>query len=54
MEPTITNAAAWFESDTSVGEIVVTENEIKDKIAELGQRITQDYSGRTLLIVGVL
>lgn len=54
MEPTITNAAAWFESDSSVGEIVVTENEIKDKIAELGQRITQDYSGRTLLIVGVL
>ena len=54
MEPTITNAEAWFESDSSVGEVLVTEKDIKDKIAELGQRITEDYGGRTLLIVGVL
>lgn len=38
----------------SIGEIIITEYEIQDKIRELGKRITDDYAGRDLLLVGVL
>ncbi|MEO7804476.1 MAG: hypoxanthine phosphoribosyltransferase [Actinomycetota bacterium] len=38
----------------SIGEIIITEHEIQDKIRELGKRITDDYLGRDLLLVGVL
>lgn len=37
-----------------LGEVVVTEEEIRDKIRELGARITADYAGRPPLLVGVL
>lgn len=37
-----------------IGEILITEGEIQDKIRELSKRITEDYSDRDLLMVGVL
>jgi hypoxanthine phosphoribosyltransferase len=40
--------------DPDLGEVVVAEEEIRDKIQELGARITADYAGRPPLLVGVL
>jgi hypoxanthine phosphoribosyltransferase len=37
-----------------IGDILLTHDEIQDKIRELGKRITEDYQGRDLLLVGVL
>ncbi|MCA1833210.1 MAG: hypoxanthine phosphoribosyltransferase [Actinobacteria bacterium] len=37
-----------------IGEILITEDEIQAKVAELGKAITEDYRGRDLLLVGVL
>lgn len=35
-------------------EILLDENKIKEKVVELGKRITQDYEGKELVLVGVL
>src|SRR5215210_4126757 len=37
-----------------IGEILLTEDEIQGKVAELGQRISADYAGRELSLVSVL
>ena len=37
-----------------IAEILVTEEAIKAKVAELGRRISGDYRGRNLLLVGLL
>lgn len=37
-----------------IDEIIITEEEIKQKIQELGKQITQDYKGKNLVFVGVL
>ena len=37
-----------------IAKILVTEEEIKQKVAELGAKITQDYRGKNLLMVSVL
>ena len=37
-----------------VGEVLISEEEIQDKIRELAKRITEDYRGKDLLLVGVL
>ena len=37
-----------------IGEILLTEEMLQDKIAELAKRITEDYRDRDLLLVGVL
>lgn len=39
---------------TDIGEMLLTEHDIQDKIRELGKRITDDYDGRDLLLIGVL
>lgn len=39
---------------SQLGEILITEHEIQDKIRELAKRITDDYLGKELLLVGVL
>ena len=33
---------------------LITADEIADKLAEIGERITEDYEGKELLLVGVL
>jgi hypoxanthine phosphoribosyltransferase len=43
---------AEFEND--IDRILITDEEIQGKIRELGERITEDYRGKELLLVGVL
>jgi hypoxanthine phosphoribosyltransferase len=40
--------------ETDVGEILVSEEQIEAKVAELGARISADYAGRRLTLVSVL
>jgi hypoxanthine phosphoribosyltransferase len=40
--------------DPNLGEVVVSEEEIRTRIADLGARITADYADRPPLLVGVL
>ena len=37
-----------------IAEILVPEDAIRAKVAELGQRISQDYQGEDLLLIGLL
>jgi hypoxanthine phosphoribosyltransferase len=37
-----------------VAEVLVTSEQIQEKICEIGERITRDYAGERLLLVGVL
>jgi hypoxanthine phosphoribosyltransferase len=37
-----------------IGEVLLTEDEIQSKVAELGRRISDDYMGRRLTLVSVL
>src|SRR3954451_3662286 len=37
-----------------IGEILVQPDELRKKVADLGQQISRDYEGRDLLLVGVL
>jgi hypoxanthine phosphoribosyltransferase len=39
---------------SSVTEVLVTSEDIKEKVRELGERITEDYRGERLLLVGIL
>ena len=41
-------------ADEAVGEILIGEQELQARIAELGVEISRDYAGRDLLLVGVL
>jgi hypoxanthine phosphoribosyltransferase len=43
---------AEFEGD--IERVLITDDEIQAKIRELGDRITDDYGGKELLLVGVL
>ena len=46
--------APTFANHPDLGEVVVSEKELQDRIAELGLQITEDYDGRPPLLVGVL
>lgn len=46
--------AAGDTIEGEVGEILITEDQIQNKITELARRITNDYRGKDLLLVGVL
>ena len=37
-----------------IKEILVTSEEIDEKVKELGKQITEDYSGKNLMLVGIL
>lgn len=37
-----------------IGRTVISAEEIEDKLAEMGARITRDYAGKDLLLVGIL
>jgi hypoxanthine phosphoribosyltransferase len=43
-----------FDEDPDLGELVVSEDELASRIAELGKAITADYAERPPLLVGVL
>jgi hypoxanthine phosphoribosyltransferase len=40
--------------DPAIGEILVQPDDLRRKVAQLGERISADYEGRDLLLVGVL
>ncbi len=37
-----------------IKEVLLSEEEIQEKLAEMGKQITEDYQGKELLIIGVL
>ena len=41
-------------SDPAIGETLVTEEDLRARVAELGAEISRDYEGRDLFMVGVL
>jgi hypoxanthine phosphoribosyltransferase len=45
---------ASFEVHPDIEEVLITADEIHDKISELAKQITEDYRGKDLLLVGVL
>jgi hypoxanthine phosphoribosyltransferase len=40
--------------EPEVGEVLVSADELQRRVAELGEEISRDYAGRTLVLVGVL
>jgi hypoxanthine phosphoribosyltransferase len=40
--------------DGGVGEVLVRADDLQRRVAELGEEISRDYAGRSLLLVGVL
>lgn len=40
--------------ETAIEQVLFNETEIARRVQELGQQLTGDYAGRTLLVVGVL
>jgi hypoxanthine phosphoribosyltransferase len=50
--PTLSAHVEAYEPD--IDRVLITSEEIQDKLAEMGERITADYAGRQLLLVGVL
>lgn len=45
---------APYPPSSDVGDILITSEQIEQRVAELGARITADLSGRTPLLIGVL
>lgn len=45
---------AEFNSKNFVKEILISEQELKQKVAEIGQKITEEYKDKNLLLVCVL
>jgi hypoxanthine phosphoribosyltransferase len=41
-------------ADPNIGDVVVSEVDLRSRVAELGKEITADYDGRAPLLVGVL
>lgn len=38
----------------NIGKVLISEEEIKNRVKEIGQQITKDYAGKKPLLVGVL
>jgi hypoxanthine phosphoribosyltransferase len=41
-------------SDPNIGETLVSSEELRRRVAELGEEVSRDYAGRDLFMVGVL
>ncbi len=41
-------------SDPAIGDVLVSKDELRTRVAELGAEISRDYEGRDLFMVGVL
>ena len=46
--------AAVDARERDIERVLITEQQIQDKLRELGEQITRDYEGRELLLLGVL
>lgn len=42
------------EADVQLGEILISEEQIQQRVAELGEQITRDYAGKSPLLITVL
>jgi hypoxanthine phosphoribosyltransferase len=51
---TVGLATAAGEEGSEVGEVLVSEEDLQRRVAELGKQIARDYAGKPLLLVGVL
>jgi hypoxanthine phosphoribosyltransferase len=52
---TLSTLPSYVEAyEPDIEKVLIPAEAIQDKLAELGGRITQDYAGRSLLLVGVL
>ncbi|HEX4482979.1 MAG TPA: hypoxanthine phosphoribosyltransferase [Solirubrobacteraceae bacterium] len=40
--------------ESAVGEVLVSAEDLQRRVAELGEQISSDYAGRSLLLIGVL
>ena len=49
-----TRRKAVFATMLGMGEVLVGSEEIQEKVREMGERITEDYEGERLLLVGIL
>lgn len=47
-------AGIYGESASDIKSILLTEEQLHQRVAELGKAISQDYAGQNLLLVGVL
>lgn len=45
---------SFTENNPDIGEVLVSEDDINRRVAELGAQITADYEGKSLLLIGVL
>src|SRR5664280_2865337 len=45
---------ARLSSEPGLGEVLVSAEDLQRRVAELGEEISRDYAGRSLLLVGVL
>jgi hypoxanthine phosphoribosyltransferase len=48
------STGAQEEPESSIGEVLVTSEDLRRRVAELGAEVSADYEGRDLVIVGVL
>jgi hypoxanthine phosphoribosyltransferase len=48
------SSTASAASESELGEVLVSADDLKRRVRELGEEISRDYAGRTLLLVGVL
>jgi hypoxanthine phosphoribosyltransferase len=40
--------------ESAIGEVLVSAEDVQRRVAELGEQISRDYAGRSLLLIGVL
>src|SRR4051812_233965 len=52
--PALPDGPSPFLDDKAIGDVIVAEDKLQARIAELGAEITADYAGRAPLLVGVL
>ncbi|HEY4894718.1 MAG TPA: hypoxanthine phosphoribosyltransferase [Solirubrobacteraceae bacterium] len=45
---------ARLSSEPGLGEVLVSAEDLRHRVVELGEEISRDYAGRSLLLVGVL
>ena len=54
-DPGTTTLAAYVEAyEPDIEKVLISADDLQAKLAEMGEKITADYAGRSLLLVGVL
>jgi hypoxanthine phosphoribosyltransferase len=54
-DPGTTTLAAYVEAyEPDIEKVLISSDDLQAKLAEMGEKITADYAGRSLLLVGVL